>query len=115
MPPQLDKATPDRSTPEKLASDLRSAVLAGDHVRADRAAREYTEALSEFWEKLPASGRARSPLPNVARELLSWARGMTIVQRAIAAEQLASVQRTRLYQQERISRVRGPSSLQVRA
>lgn len=104
MPPRLDK----------LAGELRAAILGGDHALANRIAQEYSEAVSRHWETLPPSDRAVSPLPQLARELLTWARGMTIVQRAIAADQLALVQRTKRFQQERLGRVR-TSSIQVRA
>jgi|SRR5580658_420711 hypothetical protein len=104
----------DKRKLDLLAGELRCAVLAVDHARADRVAREYAEALSEFWETLPASEQAVSPLPGLAHELLGWARGMTIVQRAIAAEQLASIQGTKRYHEERPRRARA-SSIQVHA
>ncbi len=105
MPPPLDK----------LAGELRSAVLAGDHALTNRIVPEYAEALARHWEMLTPSERATSSLPGLTRELLGWARGMTIVQRAIAAEQLAAVQRTRRYHEERLLGYRPVSSIQVRA
>jgi len=98
---------------DKLSRELRAAILAGDHALANRIAPKYAEAVREFWDTVPASDRAGSTVPRVARELLTWARGMTIVQRAIAADELGVVQRTKRYNQERLERVR-TSSIQVR-
>ena len=112
MPPLSDKPRPDK---DKLAGELRAAVLAGDHARANRIVPEYAEALSQYWGTLPASDRAVSPLPKLARELLAWARGMTVVQRTIAGEQLAAVQRTRRYQQESLLGRVQRSSVRLRA
>lgn len=82
---------------DKLARDLRSAVLAADHAGAQRLAAEYTKALAEFWETLPESARATCTLATQANELLTWARGMTIVQRAILGEQLAVLEKSIRY------------------
>lgn len=109
-----DKSAPDKSALDKLANELRSAVLAADHAAADRAARAYAEAVARFWTALTPADRAGSTLPGVARELLGWARGMTIVQRAIAGDQLAGLQRTKVYRHERPVRERA-NSLEVRA
>jgi hypothetical protein len=98
---------------DKLAKELRSAVIAGDHVRANRTVPKYAEALRQFWETLPASDRAVSTLPRLSQELLSWARGMTLVQRTMAAEHLVLVQKIGRYQQARLSRTR-PASIQLR-
>jgi len=99
--------------PDRIASELRSAVLAGDHLRAERLVPEYARALQAFWDRLPESERAASPVPSQARELLAWAREMTLVQRALVAEHLAIV--------EKASRYRTPgaesnsSAIEVRA
>jgi hypothetical protein len=86
---------------DRIARELRSAVLAGDHVLAERLASEYREALAEAWQGLPQSVRAASPLPAQARETLTWARGMTIVQRAMLAEQLAVLDKSIRYASDR--------------
>jgi len=100
--------------PDKLAHELRSAVLAGDHACASRLVPEYALALKTFWESLPESQRADSSVPSQACELLAWAREMTLVQRALTAEHLAVV--------EKASRYRAtpgaescPSAIEVRA
>jgi hypothetical protein len=82
---------------DKIARQLRSAILAADHVAAERVANEYALAVKEAWESLSASERARSTLPAQANELFTWARGMTIVQRAMLAEQLAVLQKSMRY------------------
>jgi len=110
MPPLSDKPELDQ-----LARELRAAVLAGDHARANRVVLEYGVAASQYWATLSAIDRAASPLPKLARELLAWARGMTIVQRTIAGEQLAAVQRTRRYRQESLLGRAQPSSVRLRA
>lgn len=76
-------------------------MLAGDHVLAERLATEYREALAEAWQGLPQSVRAASPLPAQAHEALTWARGMTIVQRALLAEQLAVLDKSIRYASDR--------------
>ena len=82
---------------DKVSRQFRSAVLGGDHVLAGQLASEYAGALAEFWEALPESDRAASPIPQQARELLTWAHGMTQVQRAIAAAQLAVIEKASRY------------------
>ncbi|HTS51086.1 MAG TPA: hypothetical protein VMH05_24235 [Bryobacteraceae bacterium] len=82
---------------DKIALDLRTAVLAADHAGAQRLAAEYTKALTEFWEALPEPARVSSTLATQANELLTWARGMTIVQRAILGEQLAVLEKSMRY------------------
>jgi len=86
---------------DKIARDLRAAVLAADHPMAERFATEYREALAEAWHTLPDSARAGSSLPRQATELLTWARGMTIVQRAMLAEQLAVLDKAIRYASDR--------------
>ena len=83
--------------PDEIARDLRAAVLAADHELARRLASEYTEAVAELWQDLPEAARADSALPRQTSELLAWARGMTIVQRAILGEQLAGLEKSLRY------------------
>ena len=104
MPPTLDELIPE----------LRAAVLAADHARADRLACDYAEAVRQLWETLPEPERAASPLPRATRELLTWARGMTIVHRAIAGEQFAVVQKLTRYKSPP-SQDAARSAIQVRA
>jgi hypothetical protein len=96
---------------DKLARELRSAVLAADHAGAQRLASEYRKALAEFWETLPETARANSTLATQANELLTWARGMTIVQRAILGEQLAVLEKSMRYATDQAGEQ--PSSIQV--
>ena len=100
--------------PERLdnvARELRSAVLAADHVLAGRLASEYTKAVAEVWENLPQRERATSALPDQASELLRWARGMAIVQRAILGEQLAALEKTKRYTVDQVPK--RPGAVQV--
>lgn len=86
---------------DKLSRDLRSAVLGGDHVLATRLVSEYAGALCELWESLPETERPASSVPQQARELLTWAHEMTVVQRAMAAEQLAIIRKAGRYRLSR--------------
>jgi hypothetical protein len=81
----------------KIARELRSALLGGDQIRAELLVSEYAAGVRELWEALPESDRAASPIPRQAAELLAWARDMTVVRRAMAAEQLAVVQKASRY------------------
>ena len=78
---------------DRLASELRGAVMSADHALAERLARDYCQSAQQLWESLSESERAASTLAQSTFELLTWARGMTIVQRIIDAEQLAAVQK----------------------
>jgi hypothetical protein len=82
---------------DKLSLEFRSAVLAGDHALAGRLVSEYGAALEQFWGSLSDADRAASPIPQQAAELLSWAQGMTVVQRAMAGAQLAVVESAKRY------------------
>jgi F0F1-type ATP synthase membrane subunit b/b' len=95
---------------DKVARELRGAVLAEDHASAERLAGEYRAALEEAWRALPESARAASSLPQQARETLTWARGMTIVQRAMLAEELAILDKAIRYASDRAP---GRSTIQV--
>jgi hypothetical protein len=93
---------------DKLSLDLRSAILGGEHIRAGELARQYTSALRELWEAMPASERAVSPFPRQARELIAWAHGMTVIQRALAADQLTVVRKARRYHAARSTQAPRP-------
>ena len=82
---------------DKISRELRSALLGGDQVRAELLVSEYAAAVRKFWEALPESDRAGSSIPRQAAELLAWARDMTLVRRAMAAAQLAVVQKASRY------------------
>ena len=86
---------------DKIAKEFRAAVLAADHVSAARLATDYREALAEAWRSLSESDRRASTLPRQANETLIWARGMTIVQRAMLAEQLAVLDKSIRYASDR--------------
>jgi hypothetical protein len=81
----------------KISVELRSALSGGDHVLADRLVNEYTQAAREAWDSLSETERASSALPQQASELLTWAREMTVVRRAMAGLQLAVVQKAAHY------------------
>ncbi|HUA20623.1 MAG TPA: hypothetical protein VMB25_17870 [Bryobacteraceae bacterium] len=99
---------------DSIASELRAAVLAGDHARARRLVQDYAEALQELWRALPEAERAGSPIPSQARELLGWARDMTLVQRALAARHLAIVETASRYESSPGTRDRS-TAIQVHA
>ena len=82
---------------ERASRELRAAVIAADHSAAERAASRYVEALQRFWESLPEQERAVSPVPATARELLGWAREMTLIQRNMAADQFTVLQKASRY------------------
>jgi hypothetical protein len=91
-----------------LAREMRSAVLAADHTRADLLVKEYAETLSAFWESMPEDEREASELPQVSLELLAWARQATLIHRALTTEQLDVLQKASRYQTTGIA-----SALQV--
>jgi hypothetical protein len=78
---------------DKMARDLRAAVLASDHEKATRLTVEYSEALVQHWRLLSSEERAASSLPKQSGELLNWAREMTLMQHAMAAGHLAMVEK----------------------
>ena len=88
-------------SPDSLASELRSAVIANDLEAATRVSAEYTEALRDRWMRLTAEERTVSPLPKQSLELLHWVREMAIMQQALAARHLAMVEKARRYQAAR--------------
>ena len=96
---------------DRISHELRGAILAADHASAERLAGEYRAALEEAWRALPESARATSSLPQQATETLTWARGMTIIQRAMLAEQLAVLEKTKRFAASRATQQR--STIQV--
>lgn len=87
--------------PDEIAREFRAAILAADHARAERLASEYSQVVSQVWESLPEAARADSALPGQVRELFTWARGMTIVQRAMLGEHLAVLEKAMRYGRDR--------------
>jgi hypothetical protein len=85
---------------DRITLELRAAVLAGDHTAAQGLVFEYSDAVRQVWEELPEDQRTQSTLPATALECLTWVRGMTVVQRAMAAEQLAVVEKIVRYQSD---------------
>lgn len=86
------------SAVDQASRDLREAVIAADHSRAERASSRYVGALQKLWEALPDQERAASVIPARASELLAWAREMAIIQRALTADQLSVLQKASRYQ-----------------
>jgi hypothetical protein len=82
---------------ERASLELRAAVIAADHARAERAVTHYVEAVQQFWEALPEQERGSSQIPSRTRELLAWAREMALIQRNLAADQYAVLQKARRY------------------
>lgn len=82
---------------EQAARELRAAVIALDHARAEGAVHRYVEAVRQSWEALPDRERGSSSIPARACELLAWARQMTLIQRNLAADQYGVVQKASRY------------------
>lgn len=78
---------------DDLARKLRAAVLGSDHEEARRLAVEYTGALGRHWTLLSVQERAASSIPKQSLELLTWAREMTLMQQAMAADHLMLVEK----------------------
>lgn len=95
---------------DQASRQLRAAVIAADHAGAERASSSYVEALQKLWEALPEQERAGSPIPARTRELLAWAREMTLIQRNLAADQHAVLQKASRY----YACASGYTSLQVK-
>jgi len=87
----------DQPPLDALMLEVRSAVLAGDHVAVGRLAEEYAQALSHFWEPLSDVERANSTVPEQALQLLAWTREMAIIQRALTADHMAIVEKASRY------------------
>jgi hypothetical protein len=92
--PALDVLSDDL---EGASHELRAAVIAADHARAECALSDYVRALQQTWEVLPEQERAVSAIPRTAHELLAWARQMTLIQRNLARDQYAILQKTSRY------------------
>jgi len=86
-----------RAVLERAARELRAAVIAADHTRAEGAVHRYVEAVRQSWEALPDYERVSSSIPARACELLAWARQMTLIQRNLAADQYGVVQKASRY------------------
>ena len=86
-----------RAVLERAARELRAAVIAADHNRAEGAVHRYVEAVRQSWEALPEEERVSSSIPARACELLAWARQMTLIQRNLAADQHGVVQKASRY------------------
>ena len=99
-----------RAVLERAARELRAAVIAADHTRAEGAVHRYVEAVRQSWEALPDHERGSSSIPARACELLAWARQMTLIQRNLAADQYGVVQKASRYH----SAVSRHASLQVK-
>jgi ferric iron reductase protein FhuF len=82
---------------DNLARELRAAVLGSDHAKAARLAEQYTAALSRQWASMSEPERASSGIPKQAAELLTWAREVTIMHHAMAAQHLSAVQKANRY------------------
>jgi hypothetical protein len=88
-------------TPDRLAHDLRAAVLAVDHEKASRLSAEYSAALRELWMTLSPEERVASSVPKQALELLNWVRDMTLIQQAMAAQHLRVIDKAMRYRTAR--------------
>jgi hypothetical protein len=86
---------------DRLACELRAAVLAENHEKAERLAAQYTDAVQQSWMLLSTGERAVSSLPKQSLELLTWVREMTIMHQALAAQHLAVVEKASRYQTAR--------------
>jgi hypothetical protein len=81
----------------RLARELRASVLGSEHHQAARLAEQYTAAVSRQWALISEAERASSGLPKQARELLTWARDVTIMQHAMAAMHLLALEKANRY------------------
>jgi hypothetical protein len=81
----------------QLARELRAAVLGNDHQQAVRLAEQYTAALDQQWARMSPAERASSGIPKQARELITWARNVTIMQYAMAASHLSAIEKANRY------------------
>lgn len=105
----MDK-TAGRSSVAEISADFRAAIIAGDHSRAQEIASFYVSALGTLWESLPVEQRISSDLPEQAGKLMRWGQQATMIQRNLASDQLASLQRAIRYRHSAAS-----PSLQVKA
>ncbi|MGB6940857.1 MAG: hypothetical protein WBE37_00505 [Bryobacteraceae bacterium] len=82
----------DEIAPDRVARELRAALLANDHEKATRLSVKYSQAVQRHWTALSSEERAASSLPKLSIELLTWAREMTLMQQAMAARHLSDVE-----------------------
>src|SRR5579862_7149102 len=99
MQPMLDSGVTNQRELEnpaldRLACELRAAVLGSDHAKATLLTVEFGEAMRAYWTRLTAEERAGSQLPKISFELRSWVREMTLMQHELAAQHLSMVQQT---------------------
>ena len=84
----------------ELARQFRAAILAGDHISAMTLAEAYGNALEPYWTNLNDADRANSQVPSTARELLTWAREATLIQRSMVGNQLTVLDKAIRYQDQ---------------
>jgi len=82
---------------DDLARELRAAVLGSDHAKAARVSEQYTVALGRQWALMSETERATSGIPKQAVELLTWAREVTIMHHAMAAQHLSAIEKANRY------------------
>jgi len=97
---------------DKIARDLRAALLAEDHDRAGALAAEYAGAIGAAWNRLSDSQRGASEMPKHALELLAWSRDLALIRRALLSEHLTMLEKIVHYQREQLSENTG-SAIQV--
>jgi hypothetical protein len=103
-------ADDSRGALDRASRELRAAVIAADHPRAENAVHRYVEAVRHAWTALPDEERSGSAIPARACELLAWARQMTLIQRSLTADQHDVLQKASRYH----SVVCRPVNLQVK-
>jgi hypothetical protein len=82
---------------DDVARDFRAAVIVGEHAQAARMAEEYTQALRAAWERMPASERAASGIPQKSCELLAWAMDVTAMHHKMAGQHLDALETAHRY------------------
>ena len=82
---------------ESLAANSAPRCWEATTTKAGHLAEQYTAALSQQWASMSQPERASSGIPKQAVELLTWAREMTIMQHAMAAEHLAAIEKANRY------------------
>jgi hypothetical protein len=97
MPQLLDNSAQADLDRNHLARAIRAAVLGSEHNRAARLAEQYTAALLQQWALMSEAERASSGIPKQARELLTWARDVAIMQHAMAASHLSALEKAHRY------------------
>ena len=92
---------PDKIALDDVARELRAAVLAADHEKVARLTVEYARAVAAYWMSLDPKARDASAVPKQSLELLTWVREMALMQQAMAAQQLAVLERASRYETAR--------------